>query len=94
VQRIVATVVGKDKVPLLRQAVITLGRLEYGMDLRLLDPLANWALEAARQAKDAGDQMDVLEVAKVFGPFRPFQFAQIIDILNATNVPDGYRELE
>jgi len=94
VQRIVATLVGKDRVPLFQQAVITLGRLEYGMELRLLDPLASWALETARQAKDAGDQLDVLEVAKVFGPFRPIVFTQIVDVLNTTDAPDGYRELE
>ncbi len=94
VKRIVNAVTGKDFIPYVRQVIETLGRLEFLMEIRLLDPLAEWTVESARNAADAAAQMDVLEVAKVFGPFRPKVFASIIDTLNSSDVPDGYREIE
>jgi hypothetical protein len=93
VSRMVATLVGNDNVPFLRQAVTALARLEYAMDVQLLDPLAEWTLAAARSATNAAEQSNVLAIATVFGPFRPIVFAQIVDILNTNDVPDGFWEL-
>lgn len=91
VKRMIESVTGGAPVPAFRQAVITLGRLEFEVEpkLNLLDPLADAVLDAANGAKDALEQRQLLAIAETFGPFRPRSFAATVKALRLSDVPSG-----